>query len=210
MDPESPSSEYNTLQRGLQKSYEELNYYTENEGKNNLAILLQDKEINKLKNQLYELEQQVKVNKAAYGRNNEWPVMMHPLVNDEFKFIRQQMIEVNEKLNTATLDNMFKKAGDSSSTPLTTQLKYLEKESHSSSTEVNESRTEVLKSEFEKQRTSAADLEHRLIESRKLVKHLEGELTEIIDTVSSLNIRIRDISDQNENLLQEIGRQKKH
>ena len=210
MDSESPSSEYSTLQRGLQKSYEELHHYQENKGKNNLAILLQDKEINQLKNQLYEIEQQVKVNKAAYGRNNEWPVMMHPLVNDEFKFIRQQMIEVNERLNTTTLDNIFKKAGDSSSTPLNIQLKYLEKEAHSSSTEVGESARETLKTEFEKQRTAAADLEYRLIESRKLVKHQESELNEIVDTTASLNIRIRDIGDQNENLRQEISRQKKH
>jgi chromosome segregation ATPase len=209
MDP-SPNSEYATLQRGLHKSYEELNFYRENERKNNLAILLQDKEINKLKNQLYELEQQVKVNKAAYGRNNEWPVMMHPLVNDEFKFIRQQMIEVHDKLNSATLENQFKKAGDSSSTPLSTQLKYLEKEAHSSAAEVSESRIEALKAEFEKQRTSSTELEHRLIESRKLVKHLESELSEILDTVSSLNTRIRDINEQNESLKQEINKQKKH
>ena len=209
MDP-SPNSEYSTLQRGLHKSYEELNFYRENERKNNLAILLQDREINQLKNQLYELEQQVKVNKAAYGRNNEWPVMMHPLVNDEFKFIRQQMIEVHDKLNSATLENQFKKAGDSSSTPLSTQLKYLEKEAYSSAAEVSEPRIEALKTEFEKQRASSSDLEHRLIESRKLVKHLESELSEILDTVSSLNTRIRDINEQNESLKQEISKQKKH
>ena len=176
---------------------EELNELQAKENKANLMILFKDKEIAKLRSQLSEIEQKISFNKKCYSQNNTKYAVLHPFIIDEFEYFRKDLQETHQKINSATMDNFFKKNSEANPPSVLNQLvKFMEKNSGDVLSEVSEGKIESLNSQIEKKKLTITGLEQKLRENRSYIKHLETEISETEDLIIALNGKISQIDSQ--------------
>lgn len=164
----------------------------------NLKALLKDKEIIKMKTELTDLEAQYARNKAAYQKGNVEGALYHCVLNEEFSLLRQQLEETFRKLQQAEQEQLFHESSKETAAGklVSQQLKYLEKENSALKEDTSESRLESIRTEIDLQGGFIREMELRLLQNRELVLHLEGEVSDLQDTISALQIRISVIHKQ--------------
>ncbi|CAG9312974.1 unnamed protein product [Blepharisma stoltei] len=171
------------------------------ENRTNVMILYKDKEIAQLKAQLADIEDQIKLNRSSYAKNNTQAVLLHPMVNQEFETIRQELLETHEKASSLSMDNYFKKLSEANPPSALNQLvKFLEKTSADVTGEISEEKMTSLIEEIEKEKSNNLELEKKLKDSRELVSHLEEEIEDMQDLISSLTNKIEAVDAECEEL----------
>jgi hypothetical protein len=160
--------------------------------RSSLKALLKDKEILKLKAELTDLEGQYTRNKAAYQKGNVDGALYHCVLNEEFSLLRQQLEETFRKLQQAEQERLFQ---ESSKEPaagklVSQQLKYLEKENSDLKDDTSEVQVESIRNDIDLQAAYMREMEVRLMQNRELVLHLEGEVSDLQDTISALQLKI--------------------
>lgn len=198
------------IQERIEKAYKEIHELQATERKSNVMILFKDKEICSLKDQLQELEQQIKLNKSTYAKSNVQTALMHPLVNEEFENIRAEILDLNDKVSVLQMDNHFKKHGDNNPpSELNRLIKFLEKESSELSNEISESKIETLKTENEKHKTHIKELQTKLKENTALINHYEQDIDQVQDAVLDLQSKIKEAETELENLRKEESKSRR-
>lgn len=176
---------------------EELKELQAKENKANLMVLFKDKEIAKLKAQLFDVEHKISNNKKCYSQNNTKAVLLHPFITEEFELLRKDLQETHQKINSSTMENFFKRNSESNPPSSLNQLvKFMEKTSNDVLSEVSEGKIESLNSQIEKKKASSEGLEQKLRENRNYAKHLEGEVSEMEDLIIALQVKIGQVDAQ--------------
>ncbi|OMJ66905.1 hypothetical protein SteCoe_36087 [Stentor coeruleus] len=183
---------------------EELKELQARESRENLMILFKDKEIQKLKSQLQDIEQKISENKKAYSQTNTKTALLHPFVTEEFEFLRKDLQETHQKINSLTMDNYFKKNSEANPPSALNQLvKFMEKTSGEVISETAESKLDHTTQQITRKKTIIDDLEQKLKENRSYIKHLEVEISETEDIIIALHAKISQIDLQCEEIKKE-------
>jgi chromosome segregation ATPase len=197
---------------------EELKELQAKEYKANLMVLFKDKEICKLKSQLSDIEEKISMNKKSYSQNNTKSALLHPFVIEEFEYLRRDLQDTHQKINSITMDNFFKKNSESNPPSTLNQLvKFMEKTSIDVSSEVSEGRIESLNSQVDKKKVIIEGLEQKLRENRSYARHLESEISETEDLIIALHAKLvqidaqcEEIRRENAKLSEKTGPRKRH
>ncbi|OMJ79638.1 hypothetical protein SteCoe_20315 [Stentor coeruleus] len=183
---------------------EELKELQARESRENLMILFKDKEIQKLKSQLQDIEQKISENKKAYSQTNTKTALLHPFVTEEFEFLRKDLQETHQKINSLTMDNYFKKNSEANPPSALNQLvKFMEKTSGEVISETAEGKLDHTTQQINRKKTIVDDLEQKLKENRSYIKHLEIEVAETEDIIIALHAKISQIDVQCEEIKKE-------
>lgn len=163
-----------------------------------LALLLKDKEIQRLRARLQDLEDQINMNKAAYSKENTFPVLLHPLVNGEFKVIREQLRECTDKLTIVGNEKLNKRIMEqvSATKDRGSLQKYFDKEVSATQKETSESRLKTYREDLEREKQHCADLERRLVKQRELADYLVSEIDELQDIMSTISAQTQVVEGQ--------------
>lgn len=183
---------------------EELKELQARESRENLMILFKDKEIQKLKSQLQDIEQKISENRKAYSQTNTKTALLHPFVTEEFEFLRKDLQETHQKINSLTMDNYFKKNSEANPPSTLNQLvKFMEKTSGDVISETAEGKLEHTTQQVTRKKVAIDELEQKLKENRSYIKHLEVEVAETEDIIIALQAKVNQIDLQSEEIKKE-------
>jgi len=187
-----------TLLQRLEAAQQELSANQAQEHRTNLAILLKDKELHRLRSRLQDLEDQINLNKASYATENTFPALLHPLVNGEFKVIRDQLRECTDKLTLVNNDKLNKRLSEqvAASKDRGSIQKYFDKEISATQKETSESRVKGLKEDLDREKAHTAEMERRLVRQRELADYLVGEIDELQNIMSTVLAQTQTVETQ--------------
>lgn len=187
-----------TLLQRLEAAQQELAANLAQEHRTNLAILLKDKELHRLRSRLQDLEDQINLNKASYATENTFPALLHPLVNGEFKVIREQLRECTDKLTLVNNDKLNKRISEqvAASKDRGSIQKYFDKEISATQKETSESRVKGLKEDLDREKAHTLEMERRLVRQRELADYLVGEIDELQNIMSTVLAQTQTVETQ--------------
>jgi hypothetical protein len=197
-----------TLLQSLEAAQQELAANLAQEQRTNLAILLKDKELHRLRARLQDLEDQINQNKASYASDNTFPVLLHPLVNGEFKVIRDQLRDCTDKLTLVNNDKLSKRLSEqvAASKDRGSIQKYFDKEISATQKETSEARVKGLREDLEREKAHTGEMERRLVRQRELADYLVGEIDELQNIMSTVLAQTTIVEAQYSALTGENGR----
>lgn len=177
-----------TLLQRLETTQQEIAANVAQEQRTNLAILLKDKELQRLRSRLQDLEDQINLNKASYAPDNTFPALLHPLVNGEFKVIRDQLRECTDKLTLVNNDKLSKRISEqvAASKDRGSMQRYFDKEISVTQKETSDSRLKGLREDLDREKGHTVDLERRLLKQRELADYLVSEIDELQNIMSTI------------------------
>lgn len=178
------------LEERILKAREELKEQQGKELKSNTMILYKDKEILKLREELEDIEQQIKLNKACYSKNNTNSVLIHPLVNYEFELLRNEIIDVSERIANLTLENNLKKQSETNSNYIGDLVSHLEYNNSILKADLSPNNIEKLTDDLRKNLDYMHELETNVKDRRELIAHLKEEISYMQDASSILQNKI--------------------
>ena len=167
----------------IEKAREELQELKAYELKSNVMVLYKDKEIAKLKEELSDIQSQIKANKSAYTKNNIQSAVLHPLINSEFELLKDEITDVHEKISTISMENFFKKQSEGSNS-LSDLLGHVEQCRSTIKSDISTSGLEKLESQLRKKTDYLRELETRIQEIRELVLHYQEEIDSMQNSIS--------------------------
>ena len=188
-----------SIEKRIQRAYVQLNELRANEAKSHVLILSKDKEIARLKDELSEVEQQIKVNRAAYTKNSLHTAVLHPLINYEFELLKEEIFRVNEGISSLAMENFFKKQSESGGSGVLGDLvSHLESQKAGIKSDISSSGVEKLENDLSKKADQIYDLEGRVKDTRELVFHLRSEVDRMQSSVAAFQTKISQLEKQNE------------
>ena len=131
---------------------EELKHLKNEEYSMYLDVLLKEKEIDMLKSQISDIDEQVRINKESYATKNPTAALRHPLVNKEFELTSQMLKKLYEDLTLyAPIEQDAEMGENGTIKMLTNQNRALERENRDAEEETNDSAIKKLETEISQQ-----------------------------------------------------------
>ena len=128
---------------------EELKHLKNEEYSMYLDVLLKEKEIDLLKSQIADVDEQISINKSAYSTVDPSAALRHPLVNKEFELTSQMLKKLYEDLALyAPIEQDAEMGENGTIKMLTNQNRALERENRHAEEETNDAAIKKLENEM--------------------------------------------------------------